>query len=162
MRGHRIRRPSEFIVVGMLAALASLILWDTLITSTDAIQRGPVGPRTMPVIVAVLLLTCAVLLTADLLRGGRGVGEDATTDDRSDWRTWGLVACAILMAAASVEFAGWVLAGGVMFYLCLYAFGSKRHLLDLIISTGMALGSFYLFYAGLGITLPAGPLEGVL
>lgn len=162
MRGPRIQRPSEFIVVGILGALATLLLWDTLNASTDAMQRGPVGPRTMPIMVAVLLLACAALLAVDLLRGGRGASEDAVPDDRTDWRTWGLVVGAILLTAASVEFAGWVLAGGVMFYLCLYAFGSKRHLLDLIISTGMALGSFYLFYAGLGIALPAGPLEGVL
>lgn len=162
MRRLRIQRPSEFIVVGILSALAALLFWDTLNSSTDVMQRGPVGPRTMPVIVGVLLLTCALLLAVDLLRGRHGTPEDGAVGDRSDWRTWGLVVGAILLAAASIEVAGWVLGGAVMFYLCLYAFGSKRHVLDLVVSAGMALGSFYLFYSGLGIALPAGPLEGVL
>lgn len=158
----QIRRPSEFVVVAILISLSTLLLWDTLAGPADVMQRGPVGPRVMPLLVGSLLLACALVLVVDLIRGGAGEPEDGVAGDRSDWRTWGTVVGAIVLTAATVEIAGWVLSGGAMFYLCLHAFGSRHHLRDLLVSAGMALGSFYLFYSGLGIALPAGPLEGIL
>ncbi len=38
----------------------------------DITQRGPVGPKTVPVVVGVGLLLVAALLAVDVLRGGRG------------------------------------------------------------------------------------------
>ena len=42
------------------------------------------------------------------------------------------------------------------------ALGGRRYVLTFLISLLLAVGSFYGFYLGLGIKLPAGILEGVL
>ena len=54
----------------------------------------PVNARTVPILVGLLLVLMAVLLTIDLLRGGRGEqegGEDVDLTHGSDWRTVGLL-----------------------------------------------------------------------
>lgn len=158
----RVKQPSEFLVVALLAGFSGLIVWDTLTARADLMQRGPVGPRTMPLLVAGLLLLCAVILAAQILRGGVGQPEDGVPGERSDWRTWGTIVATVLLTAAIIEIAGWVLAGGLMFYLCVYALGSRHYIRDLAISALLAVGSFYLFFSGLGIALPAGVLEGLL
>ncbi|WP_396936953.1 tripartite tricarboxylate transporter TctB family protein [Mycolicibacterium sp.] len=158
----RVRRPSEFLVVGVLAGLAALLLWDTLTAPKQAMERGPLGPSAFPIMVGCMLLACAVGIAVDLLRGGQGEPEEGSVEDRSDWVTWAVILGAVLLVAVAVEPLGWVLAGGAMFYLCVYAFGSRKHIRDLVVSTVMALGSFYFFYSVLGINLPAGVLEGIL
>ncbi|MHC8609848.1 tripartite tricarboxylate transporter TctB family protein (plasmid) [Paenarthrobacter ureafaciens] len=157
-----VKRRSEFIVVALLAGFAGLLFWDTINAPADVMQRGPVGPQTMPFVVASLLLLCAVILAVDLLRGGQGKPEEGEAGERSDWKTCGIIAAAVLLTAAVMESVGWVVAGGVMFYLCVYAFGSRHYIRDFVVSAGMAVGSFYLFFSGLGIPLPAGLLQGVL
>jgi putative tricarboxylic transport membrane protein len=158
----RVRRPSEFLVVGVLTGLAGLLLWDTLTAPAQSMERGPLGPTVFPIVVGCMLLACAIGIAIDLLRGGQGQPEEGTVDDRSDWVTWAVILGAMLLAAVAVEPLGWVLAGGAMFYLCVYAFGSRKHISDLLVSAVMALGSFYFFYSVLGINLPAGVLEGIL
>jgi len=40
--------------------------------------------------------------------------------------------------------------------------GSRRYLLNILIGAVLSVGSFYAFYSGLGIPLPAGILDGIL
>jgi putative tricarboxylic transport membrane protein len=158
----RVRRPSEFLVVGILAGLAGLLLWDTLTAPAQSMERGPLGPTVFPIVVGCMLLVCALGIAVDLLRGGHGQPEEGTVDDRSDWVTWAVILGAVILVAVAIEPLGWVLAGGALFYLCVYAFGSRKPFRDLGISALMALGSFYFFYSVLGIDLPAGVLQGIL
>lgn len=158
----RIRQPSEFIIVALLVALSGLVLWDTLTAGADTMNRGPVGAKTMPLIVAGLLTVCAAVLTIDLLRGGRGVPEEGEPGEPSDWRTWSIIVAAIVLTSFTIETLGWVLAGGLMYYLCTLALGSRHYLRDLIVASVLAVSSFYLFYSGLGVGLPPGVLQGVL
>jgi putative tricarboxylic transport membrane protein len=157
-----VKRKSEFVVVALLAAFSGLLFWDTITAPADVMQRGPVGPQTMPFAVASLLLLCAAVLTFDLLRGRQGKPEEGEAGERSDWKTCGIIAAAVLLTATVMESIGWVIAGGLMFYLCVYAFGSRHYIRDFFVSAGLAVGSFYLFFSGLGIPLPAGLLQGVL
>lgn len=158
----RVRRPSEFLVVGVVAALGVLVLWDTLTAPPQAMDRGPLGPHVLPIVVGCMLLVCALGITIDLLRGGQGQPEDGEPGDRSDWTTWAVILGAVVLVALAVEPLGWVLAGGAMFYLCVYAFGSRAYVRDLIVAVVLALGSFYFFFSVLGINLSAGILEGIL
>ncbi|MGW0158873.1 tripartite tricarboxylate transporter TctB family protein [Mycobacterium sp. NPDC003323] len=158
----RVRRPSEFIIVGVLAVLAALLIWDTLTAPAQTMARGPLGPSAFPILVGCMLLVCAAGIAVDLLRGGVGEPEEGTVDERSDWVTWAVVLGAVLLAAVAIEPLGWVPAGGAVFFLCVYAFGGRRHIQNLIVSAVMALTSFYFFFSVLGINLPAGILEGIL
>ena len=40
--------------------------------------------------------------------------------------------------------------------------GSKHYVRNIVIGAVLALASFYAFYSGLGIPLPAGILDGIL
>ena len=78
-----LREHSELGVCVLLLVLGVLVLTDALTMNVDITQRGPVGPRTVPLVVGTGLLAVAVLLAVDVLRGGRGeaeAGEDVDLD----------------------------------------------------------------------------------
>ena len=116
----------------------------------------------MPLLVAGLLTVCAVVLVVDLFRGGQGVPEEGEPGEASDWRTLAIIVGAIVLTSLTIDIAGWVVAGTLMYYLCTLALGSRHYVRDLFVAAVLAVGSFYLFYSGLGIALPAGVLQGVL
>ena len=160
-RGNR----SELGVAAFLAALGVLVLVDTAGIQAPYSQSDPVGPKTVPFIVAGLLLVCAVMLAVDVLRGGRGEaegGEDVDLGHPTDWRTVVPLIAVFVANIALVDTLGWVISGTLLFLGSLVALGSRHYLRDLVISVALAVGSFYGFYLGLGIPLPAGVLEGVL
>lgn len=156
---------SELGVAAFLAALGVLILVDTLGVHAAYSQSDPVGPRTVPFIISGLLLVCAVVLAIDVLRGGRGEaegGEDVDLSQPTDWRTVLPLIAVFVANIALVDTLGWVVSGTLLFFGSVLALGSRHYVRDLIISVVLALASFYGFYLGLGIPLPAGVLEGVL
>lgn len=75
--GSWLRDHSELGVCVLLLALGVLVLTDALTMNVDIAQRGPVGPKTVPIVVGIGLLAVAVLLAFDVLRGGRGEAEAA-------------------------------------------------------------------------------------
>jgi putative tricarboxylic transport membrane protein len=119
----------------------------------------------VPYLVGALLVVVAVLLAINILRGGRGEpegGEDVDLAGGSDWRTMGLVAIAFLANMALIEPLGWAISGGILFFLAAFALGSRHIIRDLVISAVLSVGTWYLFVLGLGISLPAGILRGIL
>ncbi|GAA5165999.1 tripartite tricarboxylate transporter TctB family protein [Ornithinimicrobium tianjinense] len=156
---------SELGVAAFLAALGVLVLVDALGLHAPYSQSDPVGPKTVPYVVAALLVVCAVVLAVDVLRGGRGEsegGEDVDLTHPTDWRTVLPLVAVFAANIALVDTLGWVLSGTLLFFGSVVALGSRHYVRDLVISALLALGSFYGFYLGLGIPLPAGLLEGVL
>ena len=57
---------------------------------------------------------------------------------------------------------GWVISGAILFWGSVLALGSRNYVRDGLISVALAVGTFYGFYLGLGVHLPAGILKGVL
>jgi putative tricarboxylic transport membrane protein len=162
---HALRGRSELGVAALLGAVGVVVAVDASWLSVGSAQVGPVGPKVVPFLVAGLLLACALLLAVDVLRGGRGElegGEDVVLDQPSDWRTVLLLAAAFIANIALIDRAGWVISGTVLFWGSVYALGSRHYVRDGIIAVLLSLGTFYGFYLGLGIALPAGVLQGVL
>ncbi|MQA82179.1 MAG: hypothetical protein GEV10_27550 [Streptosporangiales bacterium] len=160
-----LRGRSELGVAVLLLGFGVLVLWDAAHISTNFTQRGPIGPTVVPILIGVLLLACAALLVYDVVRGGHGTsetGEDVDTGARSDWRTILILVATILVTIALVERAGWVIAGGLLFWGSSYALGSRHFVRDPLVAAVLAVLSFYLFDVGLGIDLPAGILQGIL
>jgi putative tricarboxylic transport membrane protein len=161
----RLEGRSELGVALGLLVLGGVVLADAARMTTDFTQRGPVGPRAVPVVVGVLLLGCGVLLAREVLHGGRGEaegGEDVDLSHGSDWRTIGLIVAAVGANIVLIEPAGWVISGTVLFWGSTYALGSRHHVRDLGIAVALSLATFYAFAIGLGISLPAGVLDGIL
>jgi putative tricarboxylic transport membrane protein len=156
---------SELGVAALLLVVGIVVIVNASQLSTNIASTGPVGPAAVPYLVGALLVVVAVLLAINILRGGRGEpegGEDVDLAGGSDWRTMGLVAIAFLANMALIEPLGWAISGGILFFLAAFALGSRHIIRDLVISAVLSVGTWYLFVLGLGISLPAGILRGIL
>ncbi|WP_137990275.1 tripartite tricarboxylate transporter TctB family protein [Streptomyces vilmorinianum] len=160
-----LREHSELGVSLLLFAIGVLVLTDALTMTVDIAQRGPIGPRTVPVVVGSGLLVIAVLLAVDVLRGGRGEaegGEDIDLSEPSDWRTVLLLAGVFLAFAVVIGPVGFPVAGALLFWGAAYALGSRHLHRDPLIAAGLSLFTYVVFNNLLGVPLPGGPLMGVL
>ncbi|MCP3822553.1 tripartite tricarboxylate transporter TctB family protein [Streptomyces sp. A3M-1-3] len=160
-----LRDHSELGVSVLLLVLGILVLTDALTMNVDIAQRGPVGPKTVPVVVAVALLLVAALLAVDVLRGGRGEaegGEDIDLSEPSDWRTVLLLAGVFLGNAVLIGPLGFPVSGALLFWGSAYALGSRRIDRDPLIAAGLSLLTYVVFNNLLGVPLPGGPLMGAL
>lgn len=160
-----LRDHSELGVCVILLALGVLVLSDALTMSVDLTQRGPVGPRTVPVVVGTGLLVVAVLLALDVLRGGRGEaegGEDVDLGEPADRRTVALLTGVFLAFAVLIGPLGFPVSGALLFWGSAYALGSRHPDRDPLIAAGLSLVTYVVFDNLLGVPLPGGPLMGVL
>jgi putative tricarboxylic transport membrane protein len=159
------RGRSELGVALFLFAIGVLVLVDAARLRAGLGQRGPVGPKAVPVLIGALLLVTAALLARDVLRGGRGEpegGEDVDLSYGSDWRALLLLSAAFLVNVALIERVGWPVSGALLFFGCAYALGSRHFVRDPLIALALSIGTWYLFALGLGIGLPVGILKGIL
>ncbi|GAB2825279.1 putative tricarboxylic transport membrane protein [Lentzea nigeriaca] len=158
------RERSELGICALLVALGVLVLTDALRIPTDFAQRGPVGPKAVPILVGSLLLVVAVLLARDVLRGGRGEaegGEDVDLTEPADWRTVLLLCGAFLANAALIGVVGFPISGAILFWGAAYALGSRAFVRDPLIAAGLSILTFVVFNNLLGVPLPGGPLMEV-
>ncbi|OMH36811.1 tripartite tricarboxylate transporter TctB family protein [Tersicoccus sp. Bi-70] len=161
----RLRGRSELGLAALLGVVGVVVLVDAAGLESLTTSADPVGPRAVPIIVGTLLLVCAVVLAVQVLRGGRAepdAGEDIDPASAFDWKTLLLLVGFFLLNAATIGVLGWVLSGAIMFWGSCWALGSRRWLLNIVISLVLSTATFYGFYLGLGIHLPAGLLAGVL
>jgi putative tricarboxylic transport membrane protein len=161
----RLKGRAELGVALLLGAAGGLVIWDAAGIAAPYSQSDPVGPKTVPFIVGAMLLACAVLLAVNVLRGGQGEaegGEDVDLTHPADWKTVLPLAGAFILNILLIDWAGWVISGTVLFWGSVLALGSRHYVRDGLISVALSLLTFYGFYLGLGIALPAGLLEGIL
>ncbi|KZB86923.1 tripartite tricarboxylate transporter TctB family protein [Amycolatopsis regifaucium] len=159
-----LKERSELGVSVVLLALGALVLTDALRIPTDFAQRGPVGPKAVPILVGSLLLIVAVLLARDVLRGGKGEaegGEDIDLTAPADLRTVLLLCGAFLANAALIGLVGFPISGAILFWGAAYALGSRNLVRDPLIAAGMSVATFLIFNNLLGVPLPGGPLMEV-
>jgi putative tricarboxylic transport membrane protein len=155
----------EYGVSVFILGLGILVLIETAQISAAVGQRGPVGPKAFPTVVGVGLLIVAVLHAFDVLRGGHGeaeAGEDIELGAPADWKTVALLTAVFVANIALIEPLGWPLSGSLLFWGGAFALGSRTPLRDVPVALAMGFGSYYLFAHALGLSLPAGPLEGIL
>ncbi|SER37499.1 MULTISPECIES: tripartite tricarboxylate transporter TctB family protein [Lentzea] len=158
------REHSELGICVLLVVLGVLVLTDALSIPTDFAQRGPVGPKAVPILVGSLLLVVAALLARDVLRGGKGeaeAGEDVDLSAPADWRTVLLLCGAFLANAALIGVVGFPISGAILFWGSAYALGSRNLVRDPLIAAGLSIFTFVMFNNLLGVPLPGGPLMEV-
>jgi putative tricarboxylic transport membrane protein len=152
--------------VALLLGVAGVVVFlDTNRLAITYSQTDPVGPKTLPYLVSGLLVVCAVLLAINVLRGGQGEaegGEDVDLTHPADWKTVLPLAGAFIANILLIDWAGWVISGTILFWGSAWALGSRHYIRDAIISVALSVLTFYGFYLGLGIHLPAGVLKGIL
>jgi putative tricarboxylic transport membrane protein len=163
--------PSKRVDIGeTLLALAAvvfgiLIIWQaTLIRLTPAYSK--VGPRVIPYIVGAGLVVVGIWLAYEALTGRASAGtaesEDADPTLPTDWRTVGLLALALLAYLLLIERAGFIIASATLFVLAAFAMGSRRLARDIAIGIVVATILYLGFSRGLGLSLPAGILKGIV
>ena len=142
-----------------------LIVWQTtLIRLTPAYSK--VGPRVIPYIVGAGLVVVGVWLAYEALTGRASAGttesEDADPALPTDWRNVGLLVLALLAYLLLIERAGFIIASATLFVAAAFAMGSRRLARDIAIGIVMATVLYLIFSRGLGLSLPAGILEGII
>ncbi|MGF6091817.1 tripartite tricarboxylate transporter TctB family protein [Pseudomonas sp. 18173] len=108
-----------------------------------------------PYIVAGFLGVVGLLLSYQALTGGfreldSGNGVIPGGKSGAAWVTGGLVG-----VAALINLIGFVLAAGLLFACSARGFGSRHPLRDLAIGIALTLPIYWLFNAGLGVSLPS-------
>ncbi len=151
---------SEFGVAGLLGVLGVFVLYEATRISESLTQDNPLGPKTVPIAVGVLLLVTAALLAFDIARGGRGEAEQVEDVDLSHGTDWlVLLALVALFAAAGqlIPVIGFPASGVLLFFGVARLLGSRRLWIDIVVSIAVPVLAFLLFTQALGVYLPAGP-----
>ncbi len=112
------------------------------------------GPQVFPFAVATLLIVLAAVLAIQASRAPVKQSSDVESQPTgaragAAWLTAGLVA-----VAALINVVGFVLASALLFTMAARGFGSKSPVRDLAIGISLVLPVYWLFTAGLGVSLP--------
>jgi putative tricarboxylic transport membrane protein len=156
---------AQYLVVAVLALVGGFLVYSALTLPAGFAKVDPVGPKFFPMVLGVAALALAVILAIAIPRGSRGeadAGEDIDPDAPSDWRTVGLLVALFVAMILLVNTLGWVVMSTLFFGGAATILGSKHYVRNFVIGLILALASFYAFYSGLGIPLPAGILDGIL
>ncbi|MCW2762487.1 MAG: rane protein [Marmoricola sp.] len=125
----------------------------------------PVQPYAFPYAVGTALVVLGILLAAMTARGDlpqSEEGEDVDLSERGDGRTVLLLAGVFIVNIALIDWLGWPITGAFLFAASARVLGSRSWVRDIAIGVALSLATFYGFYVGLGIPMPAGILDGVL
>lgn len=156
---------AQYGVCAALAGLGVLLLVDAARIPHVTSSNDPLGPRPVPIVLGILLIVTAVIYTIDVRRGGVGEvegGEDVEPGSRADWKTVLLLIVVFGASAVLINPLGWVITGSLLFWGCAFALGNRHHVRGLAFGIALALITFYGFAIGLGVSLPAGILKGIL
>ncbi len=157
----RVAVPDLIVSVAVILLGAATLFGATRITVP--LSSNVVGPRVFPYAVGVVLLLAGAFVMVDALRGRLGVpeeGEDIDADASTDWVALTKIFLAFAVHIALVDLIGWALAGALLFTLVAWSLGAN---IGRAAIAGLILGFTVqaLFVTALGVTLPAGPFEGV-
>lgn len=155
---------AQYGLAAFLVVAGGYVLYDAA-----TLERGfadqPVQPYAVPYVVGAVLVLLGLALTVATARGSVAEaedGEDVDLTGGSDWRTVGFLAVVFALNIALIDWLGWAITGALLFAGGAAALGSRTHVKDLAIGAALSVGTWYGFYVGLGIPIPAGVLDGIL
>lgn len=156
---------AQYIICAVLVAVGAFLIVDALSLQPGFAKVDPVGPRLFPIAIGAGLIVLAVVLAVAIPRGSVGeadAGEDVDPNMPGDWRTVGLLVGVFIATILLVEPLGWAITGALLFAGSATILGNRHYIRNIVIGAVLSVGSFYAFYSGLGIPLPAGILDGIL
>ncbi|UNK44827.1 tripartite tricarboxylate transporter TctB family protein [Arthrobacter sulfonylureivorans] len=150
-----------FAAVILSIGIVGFVAGDGIQTPDSA---SDIGPRALPYLVSGLLVIVGAGLIVQLLRGKTGEadeGEDIDPDVRTDWLTVAKMAGTVVVHIFLIIPLGWPVAAAVLFFGAAWALGAKPLWRAAVVGVVMALVLQFAFGGLLGVSLPAGVLEGV-
>lgn len=155
---------AQYGLAAFLVAVGGYVVYDAT-TLTAGFADQPVKPSTFPYVVGAVLVLLGIALAVATARGDRPEAEDGEDVDLSqgtDLRTLGMLVAVLLANLLLIDWLGWAITGALLFAGATYALGSRSIVRNLAIGAALSVGSWYAFYVGLGVPIPAGILDGVL
>ncbi|KQY58918.1 hypothetical protein ASD11_04645 [Aeromicrobium sp. Root495] len=155
---------AQYGLAGFLLVVGIVVLIDAAGLS-DGFADQPVQPYAFPYVVGAVLVLLSGLLAVATWRGDvpeEDDGEDVDLTQGSDWATVIKLGLVLVIVIATIDFLGWAIVGAFLFAASARVLGSRTLILDVGIGTALSLLTWYGFYSGLGIPIPAGVLDGVL
>jgi putative tricarboxylic transport membrane protein len=171
----------QLMMPGVMIAFASYLLVGIFTMRVPEGTAFP-GPQFFPAIIAAGLYLFAALLIIGAVRdwragGGAGAGTEGTvaagleTDEGAepleaaksvavDWKSLAWVVGSFLAFALLLQFLGWVLGAGLLFWGVSRGFGSARPVFSLIVGLTLSSLAYIAFDMGLGMSLPSGFIGG--
>ncbi|KWX19856.1 membrane protein [Mycolicibacterium wolinskyi] len=156
---------AQYLVCLVLVVVGGFLIFDALTLAEGFAKVDPVGPKLFPLVIGIVLIALAVVLAAAIPRGSVGeadAGEDVDPNSPGDWRTVGLLVGLFVLVIVLVEPLGWAITGTLLFAGAATILGNRHYVRNIAIGAVLSVASFYAFYSGLGIPLPAGILDGIL
>lgn len=156
---------AQYLICVVMVAVGGFLIADALSLTAGFAKVDPIGPKFFPIVIGAGLILLSVVLAVAIERGSIGQmegGEDVDPDSPADWRTVGLLVALFVGVIVAVKPLGWAITGALLFAGAATLLGSRHWVRNLVIGTVLSVGSFYAFYSGLGIPLPAGILDGIL
>jgi putative tricarboxylic transport membrane protein len=149
----------SFVIAGALAALGIFMLWETFSIPVQ-VSYARVGPRVFPTLVGAALLLNALWLALEARRSAEP--PPGADEPPIYWPALGWITAGLLLEAALLERIGFPLAAALLFVLTARGFGSTAIARDAAIGLALALIAWFGFTHGLGLKLPAGPLDALI
>lgn len=145
--------------LGVLALGAGIAVGTAYLPSQGGYAR--IGPNFIPAVVAFGLIVSGAFLLYEALTGGwRSMPEPAErTEHALHWGAFAWISAGLIAHMALMKWAGFVLAGALLFACVARGFGSARVLRDAALGLALALGVFLFFVRVLNVSLPGGWLQ---
>lgn len=123
-----------------------------------------IGPNFIPAVVAVGLIAAGAFLLYEAFTGGwRSMPEPSErTEHALHWGAFAWISAGLIAHMALMKWAGFVLAGALLFACVARGFGSARWLRDAAFGLAIALGVFLFFVRVLNVGLPGGWLKPLI
>jgi len=154
----------ELLLVAALGALGVFVLVGAGSIRVPG-STNTVGPRFFPYLVGALVVTVALALAVQVLRGRSAPpeqGEDVATGTSTDWRTVALVIAGFAAHALLIDVIGWPLAAAALFVVVALALGARRPVRTVASGLVLAVVVWLVFVLALRVALPGGPLDWVV
>jgi putative tricarboxylic transport membrane protein len=119
-----------------------------------------IGPNFIPAVVAAGIIGLGVWLSIEAFSGGWRKREDSADRFHASPFLW--VSAGLFGHMVLIGWAGFVIAGTVLFACVARGFGSRRPARDVAIGLILTLGIYFFFVKLLNVNLPAGWLQPVL
>lgn len=153
----------ELAFAGSLLILGVVVLFDTKNMLVPP-GSGTIGPQIFPYLVSGLVILVAIGIFISIFRGNLGQPEGTEfgdTIDKTDYKSFLIVAGSMATYPLLIERAGFVVASSVAFFGVSFAFGAKNPIKNLLVSLIFSLIVYFSFTRGLNVSLPSGIMGGI-